>query len=68
MKEINLEFLKKFSKITIKDICRKIEIDSSNIYSGRASEKTIESVRNEVEKELNNIYREERLMINDKNI
>lgn len=68
MKEVNLEFLQKFSKITVKGICRKKGIDSANIYTGRASENTIEIVRNEIEKELNNIYREERMMLNDKNI
>lgn len=69
MKEVNLEFLKKFSKISIKRVCKSKGIDSSNIYTGRASEDTIEIVRNEIEKELNNIYREERELINnDKNI
>lgn len=35
----DLEFIKKFSKITIKDICNELKVNSGNLYNGKASKK-----------------------------
>lgn len=35
----DLEFIKKFSKITIKDICKELKVNSANLYNGKASKK-----------------------------
>ena len=41
----DLEYIKKFSKITIKDVCEKANVDKSNVFNGKASKKKINKVR-----------------------
>lgn len=35
----DLEFIKKFSKITIKGICNELKVNSGNLYNGKAGKK-----------------------------
>lgn len=35
----DLEFIKNFSKITITDTCRQLNINKGNLYNGKASKK-----------------------------
>lgn len=35
----DLEFIKKFNKITIKDLCNENRISKSNLYTGKTSKK-----------------------------
>lgn len=51
----DLIFIKKFSKIKIKNICEKLKIDPSNVWKGKASKEKIKQVRKEIEKELKEI-------------
>lgn len=54
-KERNLIYIKGFSKIKIKDICKKLNIDSSNLWNGRCSEEKVKMVRQYIENELDKI-------------
>lgn len=45
----DLEFIKRFNDITITDICKDLEYNSRNIYSGRAKQENIENVRKVLE-------------------
>lgn len=52
----NLEYIKKFSKINIASICRKLNIDRGNLINGRLKENINKSVREEIESELAKLY------------
>lgn len=63
-KEKDLKFIKNFSKITIKKVCENINVAKQNIFNEKASEKTIERVKEEIEKEIAKLYLER----NSKNV
>lgn len=46
MKQSNpkLNFIKNFSKLSVKSICKELNIDSSNLYRGNTSQKNIDLV------------------------
>ena len=52
----DLEFIKSLSKITIKKICKKAHVSSSNLYAGRLSEEKINLVRKIFESEIAKLY------------
>ena len=52
----DLEYIKKFSKITIKDVCKKSKADRSNVLTGKASKKTISKVKRQIESEVAKLY------------
>ena len=52
----NLEYLKKFSKITINKICKDKKIDRSNLMSGRSKKENAKIVREEIESEIAKLY------------
>ena len=52
----DLEYIKKFSKITIKDVCEKGNVDKSNVFNGKASKKKINKVRKRIESEVAKLY------------
>lgn len=52
----DLEYIKKFSKITIKDVCEKANVDKSNVFNGKASNKKINKVRKRIESEVAKLY------------
>lgn len=55
----DLDYIKKFSKIKIKNVCEKNHISSSNLWSGRLSKDKIHRIRKAIEAEISNIYIEE---------
>ena len=57
-KEKDLKFIKNFSKITINKVCENVKTSKQNIFTGKASEQTIEKVKEEIEKELAELYLE----------
>lgn len=57
----DLEFIKKFSKIRISDICKNLKIQKNNVYTGKTKKENISKVKNEIYKELVN------LMVCDRN-
>ena len=57
-KEINddLEYIKKFSSITITKACEKAKVDKANLYKGIASKKKIKLVKKILESEVAKLY------------
>lgn len=43
-KKDKLDFIKNFSKIKVSDVCKELNIDKSNLWSGKASEEKISLV------------------------
>jgi hypothetical protein len=54
-KKVNLEYIKKFSKITITSICKDLNIDKPSIYRGTASAENIKKVKEEIKKRLDEL-------------
>lgn len=52
----DLEYIKKFSKITIKDVCDKAKVNKSNLFAGRTSKENFKKVREEIESEIAKLY------------
>ena len=52
----DLAYIKKFSKITIQDVCQKANVDKSNVFNGKASKKKINKVRKRIESEVAKLY------------
>lgn len=52
----DLEFIKKFSKITISKICKELKINSSNLYSGKVSQEKLKLVRKRIESKVAELY------------
>lgn len=59
MKEEDLNYIKKFSKITIKEACKHFGYNQGNICAGKSGEKATHNVRKYIENELFKIYGEE---------
>lgn len=55
-KEKNLNFIKKFSKITIAKVCKNAGVTRQNIVTGTASKEKIKKVREEIESEIAKLY------------
>ena len=51
-KEQDYQFIKKFTKISISQICRDLEIDRINVMNGKASASNIKKVKEELERRL----------------
>lgn len=52
----DLEYIKKFSSITIKKVCEKMGVDRSNLMAGRTTQKNIKLVRKGLESEVAKLY------------
>ena len=57
-KEKDLNFIKNFSKITISKACKNVKVARQNVMKGTASEKNIEKVKEEIEKQIAKLYLE----------
>lgn len=55
-KEKDLQFIKNFSKITIKKVCENVKAVRQNVLKGTASEKSIEKVKEEIETQIAKLY------------
>lgn len=57
MKESNpkLNFIKNFSKLSVKSICKELNIDPSNLYRGNTSQKNIDLVYITIIKKIKNL-------------
>lgn len=60
----NNNFIKKFSKITVRSICNRLKIDHGNISRGSTSQENINKVKEEICKELGLLFIDE----NTKNV
>jgi len=56
IKSEDYQYIRSFSKISIANICRKLNINRSNIMSGKTKEKNYNLVKREIEKEIAKIY------------
>lgn len=52
----DLEFIKKFSKISISGICEKKKINRVNLLTNRTTRKNAKIVREEIESEIAKLY------------
>lgn len=52
----DLEYIKKFQKITLKGLCERKKIDRSNLIKGRTTRKNIRIIREEIESEIAKLY------------
>lgn len=62
----DLEFIRKFNEITITEICKNLEYNSRNIYTGRTKKENIENVARVLEYKLRKLlfdYEYEKLNI-----
>ena len=66
MKEKNedLEYIKKFSSISITDVCKKLGVNRANLLNGRTTKKNMKLVRKGLESEVAKLY----LMEEKKNV
>ena len=55
----DLEYIKKFSSITIADACRHFNYDRSNLVNGKLGREKEKKVRKYIENELAKVYLEE---------
>ena len=52
----DLEFIQKFSKIKVANICEKLNISRSNVYNGRTSKENLKKIRKTIESEYAKLY------------
>lgn len=52
----DLEYIKKFSKITISGICEKKKINRANLLNNKSAPKNARIVREEIESEIAKLY------------
>lgn len=52
----DLEYIKKFSKITISGICEKKKINRANLLNNKSAPKNAKIVREEIESEIAKLY------------
>lgn len=51
-----LEYIKKFTSIQVTKVCKKLNINYSNLISGRSSKKNEKLVKEELESEFAKLY------------
>lgn len=52
----NLDYIKKFSKINITGICKKVNVDRANLLSGRTTKENEQKVKEEIESQIAKLY------------
>ncbi len=52
----DLDYIKKFGKITIKGACKKTKVDCSNLFANRTTKENARKVREEIESEIAKLY------------
>lgn len=52
----DIEYIKKFSKISISGICKKNKINRQNLLNNRTTQKNAKIVREEIESEIAKLY------------
>ena len=59
-KEINIDllFIKNFSKITVRKVCKRLGIDESNVLRGTASKENIKRVRRTIENDIKELSKD----------
>ena len=57
-KEELLEFIRGFTKITLKDACKKAKVNYRNLFKGEVSRDNLEKIKNLLEEEIDNLYKD----------
>lgn len=52
----DIQYIKEFSKITIKKICEDNKVTPSNLWSNRLSKKKLHSIKTSIESEVAKLY------------
>lgn len=52
----NLEYIKNFSKITIKGVCQKVNVERSNLLAGKTTKENEQKVKEEIENQIARLY------------
>ena len=52
----DLDYIKKFSKISISEACRKCNVNRSNLLNGKASKENVKKIREELESQVFTLY------------
>lgn len=52
----DLEFIKKFSKITVSGACKKTKVDRSGLLTNRLKDEKAKAVREEIENQIARLY------------
>lgn len=52
----DLEYIRRFNRITTTKVCKKLKTQRTNVVSGRAPKDTIKKVREEIESEIAKLY------------
>ena len=52
-KQKDLDYIKQFRSISVSNVCKDLKVDYSNLMKGTTNFKTINKVRNELERRLN---------------
>ena len=52
----DLEYIKKFSSISVTDVCKKLGVDRSNLLNARTTQKKMKLVRKGLESEIAKLY------------
>lgn len=55
----DLEFIKRFSKITVKGVCERKKLTRTNVITGKTKKSNIKKVRQGIESEIAKLYLEE---------
>lgn len=55
----DIDFIKNFSKITIKGSCKRAKVDRANLWAGRVSDDKVKKVREEIEHQVAKLYLKE---------
>ena len=55
-KNEDLEYIKKFSSISITDVCKKLGVNRANLLNGRTTKKNMKLVRKGLESEVAKLY------------
>lgn len=55
----DIDFIKKFGKITISGICKKLKVNQGNLYNNKLSSEKEKLVREEIESEIAKLYLKE---------
>lgn len=50
------EFVKRFSKITMKGICKKFNIQDTNVCSGKTTKENFDKIKEEIENQIAQLY------------
>ena len=52
----DLEYIKKFSSISVTDVCKKLGVDRSNLLNARTTKKNMRLIRKGLESEIAKLY------------